>query len=60
MKCEICGQEAPFFIESYLPQSDTPITYRFCRLHMEWVNIHIHRTIEDLRPKTCIVEEVKG
>ena len=59
MKCEICGQEAPFFIESYLPQSDTPITYRFCKLHMEWVNNHIHRTVEDLR-KTCIVEGVKG
>lgn len=47
--CEICGNEAPYFIDTFNPMKGTHVTYRFCGFHQAR---HIRRTeryIEEAR-----------
>lgn len=45
MKCEICGKETPYFIESFEPGPKKQVTYRLCEYHMILVNCIIERMI---------------
>lgn len=49
MKCEICGKEAPFFIETYSLKDNHKVHLYFCRTHLITVNMAIHRTIEEVK-----------
>lgn len=59
MKCEICGQEAPFFIDSYLTHLNQPKTFHLCERHMMEINIVLKLTIDELHCQHIVEEERK-